>query len=81
MLSDLERECVQAQARLVAGDLDASYGTTELIEGDAGAKAERFANYVLRITDPLAGGSGHHPVAGGHRGDRGHPRRGLLVRR
>ncbi len=50
MLSDLERECVQAQARLVAGDLDASYGTTELIEGDAGAKAERFANYVLRIT-------------------------------
>ncbi len=50
MLSELEDECVNAQARLVAGQLDASYGTTELIEDDAGAKAERFANYVLRIT-------------------------------
>jgi hypothetical protein len=50
MLSDLAHDCADAQLRLVAGQLDPSYGTTELIEGDAGAKAERFANYVLRIT-------------------------------
>jgi phytanoyl-CoA dioxygenase PhyH len=50
MLADLESECVDAQTRLVAGELDSGYGTTELIEADAGAKAERFANYVLRIT-------------------------------
>jgi hypothetical protein len=50
LLADLESECVDAQTRLVAGELDSGYGTTELIEADAGAKAERFANYVLRIT-------------------------------
>lgn len=50
VLADLTEECALAQARLVAGELDDSFGTTELIEGDAGDKARRFANYVLRVT-------------------------------
>jgi ectoine hydroxylase-related dioxygenase (phytanoyl-CoA dioxygenase family) len=64
LLSDLEHECVAAQTRLVAGELDASFGTTELIEGDAGAKAERFANYVLRVTvlSPAAQAIAHSPT-------------------
>jgi ectoine hydroxylase-related dioxygenase (phytanoyl-CoA dioxygenase family) len=47
----LEEECVAAQNRLVSGDLDGRYGTSELIESDAGAKAVTFANYVLNITE------------------------------
>jgi hypothetical protein len=47
----LERECVDAQVRLVAGELDPRHGTTTLIEAEAGAKATRFANYVIHITD------------------------------
>jgi hypothetical protein len=51
VLGDLERECVDAQEALVAGRLDDRYGTTELIEADAGPKAQQFANYVLQITE------------------------------
>ena len=51
LVGDLEAECADAQARLIAGELDPGYGTTELIEGDAGERAVRFANYVLRITE------------------------------
>jgi Phytanoyl-CoA dioxygenase (PhyH) len=47
----LERECASAQERLVAGELDARYGTTQFLEGDAGEKAARFANYVTHITE------------------------------
>lgn len=50
LLGDLAEECADAQRRLVTGELDARFGTTELIEGDAEEKASRFANYVLRIT-------------------------------
>jgi ectoine hydroxylase-related dioxygenase (phytanoyl-CoA dioxygenase family) len=50
-LGRLEEECVAAQERLVNGDLDGCYGTTELIESDAGAKSVTFANYVLNITE------------------------------
>lgn len=50
-LAALEAECVDAQRRLVAGELDDRYGTVDLIEGDAGEKARRFANYVLSITE------------------------------
>ena len=49
--ASLERECVSAQERLVAGALDPRHGTTQLIEGDAGEKATRFANYVIHITE------------------------------
>lgn len=56
-LSRLEEECVSAQERLLDGALDARHGTTQLIEGDAGEKATRFANYVTHITElsPTAG--------------------------
>jgi hypothetical protein len=47
----MEAECVTAQAALVAGDLDERYGTTILIEGDAGEKAHAFANYVTHINE------------------------------
>jgi Phytanoyl-CoA dioxygenase (PhyH) len=50
-LAQLEDECVRAQERLVAGELDPRHGTTQLIEGDAGQKASRFANYVTHITE------------------------------
>jgi hypothetical protein len=64
VLDQLQRECTVAQERLVAGELDERYGTTELIEGDAGAKAQQFANYVLRITElsPVADQILHGPV-------------------
>lgn len=57
-LETLEHECVTAQERLVAGELDPRYGTADLIEGDAGEKATRFANYVVHITElsPVARG-------------------------
>lgn len=47
----LEVECVAAQEELVAGRLDARYGTADLIESGAGDKAARFANYVVHITE------------------------------
>jgi ectoine hydroxylase-related dioxygenase (phytanoyl-CoA dioxygenase family) len=63
-LERLETECVAAQEDLVAGRLDARHGTTDLIEGDAGEKAARFANYVLHITEvsPTAASIVHGPV-------------------
>ncbi len=66
-LDRLEAECEAAQEQLVAGDLDARHGTTVLIEGDAGAKAQRFANYVIHITDlsPTAGAIIHSELVEG----------------
>jgi hypothetical protein len=51
VLAQLEAECVEAQEKLVAGELAERHGTTTLIEGDAGEKAKRFANYVIHITE------------------------------
>jgi hypothetical protein len=64
LLQGLERECVEAQEALVAGRLGEQHGTTELIEADAGGKAQRFANYVLRITElsPSADEIVHAPL-------------------
>ncbi len=45
-----EAQCVDAQQRLVDGDLEARLGTGNLIENDAGDKAAAFANYVLDMT-------------------------------
>jgi hypothetical protein len=45
----IETECVAAQNALIDGDLDDRYGTTVLIEGDAGEKANAFANYVTHV--------------------------------
>lgn len=51
VLGQIEAECVDAQQRLLAGELDVRHGTTRLIENDAGEKAKRFANYVTYITE------------------------------
>lgn len=48
----METECVDAQSRVVAGDLPARYGSTKYI--DDPAKAERFANYVEHVTELAA---------------------------
>jgi hypothetical protein len=60
----LEQECHSAQERLVAGELPDRFGTVELVEGDAGAKGQRFANYVTHITEvsPTAATVLDHPV-------------------
>lgn len=50
-LRQLEQECASAQQRLMAGELDSRYGTTELVEDDAAERTRQFANYVLRITE------------------------------
>ncbi len=47
----IEAECTDAQDRLLAGALDERYGTTILIEGDAGEKARAFANYVTHVQE------------------------------
>jgi hypothetical protein len=65
-LDELERECVAAQERLLAGGLPARYGTAVLVEGDAGLKAEAFANYVTHVTEvaPHARAAATHPTVG-----------------
>jgi ectoine hydroxylase-related dioxygenase (phytanoyl-CoA dioxygenase family) len=45
----MEAECVDAQARVVAGDLPSRYGSTKYI--DDPAKAEGFANYVEHVSE------------------------------
>lgn len=45
----MEAECVEAQARVVAGELPERYGSTKYI--DDPAKAEKFANYVEHVTE------------------------------
>jgi Phytanoyl-CoA dioxygenase (PhyH) len=63
-IARVERECEQAQADLVAGRLDERYGTSILIEGDAGDKAVRFANYVTYVNElsPGVHDAATHPV-------------------
>jgi Phytanoyl-CoA dioxygenase (PhyH) len=45
----MEAECVDAQARVVAGDLPGRYGSTKYISDPA--KAEGFANYVEHVSE------------------------------
>ncbi len=60
----LEEECVAAQNRLISGDLDARFGTVQLVENQAGDKARHFANYVVHITElsPTARAICHSPT-------------------
>ncbi len=51
LLATMEAECTAAQAAVTAGELDERYGTSILIEADAGEKAERFTNYVPHINE------------------------------
>jgi ectoine hydroxylase-related dioxygenase (phytanoyl-CoA dioxygenase family) len=63
-LAEMEAQCIDAQARLVAGELDQRHGTAVLIEGDAGEKAERFANYVTHVEQlaPAVRDAANHPL-------------------
>jgi ectoine hydroxylase-related dioxygenase (phytanoyl-CoA dioxygenase family) len=62
-LAQIEAECRTAQERLMAGELPERYGTAELVEGDAGEKVRRFANYVTHVTElsPAADAVFDHP--------------------
>jgi ectoine hydroxylase-related dioxygenase (phytanoyl-CoA dioxygenase family) len=66
-MAALEAECRSAQQKLVAGQLPERFGTVELVEGDAGEKGQRFANYVTHITEvsPSAEAVLEHPVVTG----------------
>ena len=58
----MEQECVAAQEELTAGRLHERHGTEILIEGDAGDKANQFANYVTYMTElsPAVTAGVHH---------------------
>jgi ectoine hydroxylase-related dioxygenase (phytanoyl-CoA dioxygenase family) len=60
----IERECAAAQARVAAGELPERYGTSELVENDAGNKVRAFVNYVTHVTElsPAADAVFDHPV-------------------
>ena len=45
----MEAECVDAQSRVVSGDLPERYGSTQYI--DDPAKAKQFANYVEHVSE------------------------------
>ena len=49
LMDAMETECVDAQQRVVAGDLDAKHGTTILVDDADTGRAAKFANYVLYI--------------------------------
>jgi ectoine hydroxylase-related dioxygenase (phytanoyl-CoA dioxygenase family) len=51
LLDAMETECVAAQQQVTAGEIDERYGTGVLIEGDAGAKATTFTNYVTHVNE------------------------------
>jgi hypothetical protein len=63
-LDEMEAQCVTAQEQLVRGELDERHGTTILIEGDAGTKAEELANYVTYVNElsPAVDAQVHHPA-------------------
>ncbi|MBT0566308.1 phytanoyl-CoA dioxygenase family protein [Williamsia sp. CHRR-6] len=48
-LALIEAECVHAQNRVIAGELDERHGSTVFL--DEAAKAERFANYVEYVNE------------------------------
>ena len=58
----MEQECTTAQEELTAGRLHERHGTEILIEGDAGDKANQFANYVTYMTElsPAVTAGVHH---------------------
>ena len=64
LLARMEVECVDAQERVTAGSLGDRFGTSILIEGDAGTKAEVFTNYVTYVNElsPAVLEAATHPV-------------------
>ncbi len=63
-IQQIESDCELAQRRLVDGVLDERFGTSILIEGNAGEKATRFANYVTFVNElsPAVDAAARHPV-------------------
>jgi ectoine hydroxylase-related dioxygenase (phytanoyl-CoA dioxygenase family) len=49
LMDRMERECVRAQAQVVAGELQERYGSTVFL--DEAAKADTFANYVEYVNE------------------------------
>ncbi len=57
----MERECVDAQSKVVAGELPSRYGSTVFL--DEAAKADKFANYVEYVNElsPAVRSAAEHP--------------------
>jgi ectoine hydroxylase-related dioxygenase (phytanoyl-CoA dioxygenase family) len=49
LIDTMEAECVAAQQRVLAGELDPRYGSTRFLDDEG--KAERFVNYVERVEE------------------------------
>jgi ectoine hydroxylase-related dioxygenase (phytanoyl-CoA dioxygenase family) len=49
LIDEMEAECVAAQRGVLAGSLDARYGSTKYLDDEA--KAERFVNYVEHVEE------------------------------
>jgi hypothetical protein len=49
LIDAMEAECVDAQERVITGDLDPKYGTIILVDDADGGRTRQFANYVLYI--------------------------------
>lgn len=64
VLTAVERECVDAQARLVRRELPDRHGTDVLDDPDAHVGGEPFAHYVCYVTDlsPAADAASRHPL-------------------
>ena len=63
-LAALDRECADAQDRLVRRELDARHGTDILDDPAAHVEGQPFAHYVCHVTDlsPTATAAANHPV-------------------
>jgi len=63
--AEVEAECIAAQDRLVAGDLDGRHGNTELVDDVNGTRTARFANYVTHVQElsSAAAAAAHHPTS------------------
>jgi ectoine hydroxylase-related dioxygenase (phytanoyl-CoA dioxygenase family) len=62
LIDQMELECVGAQQQVMAGELDARYGSTVFLDDEA--KAERFANYVEYVNElsPAVVEATQHPA-------------------
>lgn len=62
LTDQMERECVEAQRRVVAHELPDRYGSTAFLDDEA--KAERFANYVEFVNElsPAVTEATRHPL-------------------
>lgn len=62
LTDQMERECVEAQRRVVAHELPGRYGSTAFLDDEA--KAERFANYVEFVNElsPAVTEAIRHPL-------------------